>query len=666
MRAKITKMLQKSLFVSLLLCCFFSNAQIVINEIDPDTISTDVKEFIELKSNVPNFSLNGYVIVFFNGGSTSPYSGTSSYYAIDLDGLVTDGNGIILLGNPQVTPSASYIIPQNTIQNGPDVVAVYLGNASDFPMNTPSVATNLIDALAYSNSGTTSPTSLMSIFGETICYNENINGLASSQSIQRKADGTYEVKAPTPRANNDGSGIVYNGISISCSLSSITEGQSLSITFTTDTPVLSALNLSITLNNGSFNSNDYSGNLNVIIPIGSSSVSSTIQILNDGNNEGDENMLISLAAVPIDYVILNNSIGIRVHDINFVVQPWGTPIHPTYGLCPRAIPPGYYSSLEGKSGLALRQAIQDIIANPTIVRVQNYGDVYNVLKEADQNPENSGQVWMIYDEQPISKIDYQTDNSIIGKWNREHIYCQSRLGIPSTFIPNGTPDGINIWRLTTGSTDIEASHDDNHHIRAVGGQENSSRNNRNYGVDYNGPSGNIGSWRGDVARAIFFMAIRYNSLNVDNGDPASTPTGHIGDLSTLLSWNALDPADDFEMNRNNVVYNWQMNRNPFIDYPALVNYVFGNLTNAIWNAALSTDNFNQKPLTIYPNPAKNQIIISGIEQNSELEIFTLSGVKMNTFRVSNEMQLDLNLAAGIYLVKITSNQLSTTKKLIIN
>jgi hypothetical protein len=582
-----------------------------------------------------------------------------------LDGLVTDGNGIILLGNPQVIPSVSYIFPQNSIQNGPDAVAVYLGNASDFPINSPAVTSNLIDALAYSNSGSTSPSALMSILGETICYNENINGLASSQSIQRKADGTYEVKAPTPRANNDGSGIVYNGISISYSSNSIAEGQSLSITFTTDTPVLSTLNLSITLNNGSFNSNDYSGNLNVTIPIGSSSVSTKIQILNDGNNEGDENMLVYLAAVPSDFVILNNNIGIRVHDINFAIQPWGTPIHPTYGLCPRAIPPGYYSTLEGKSGLALRQAIQDIIANPAIVRVQNYGDAYNVLKDADQNPENSGQVWMIYDEQPISKIDYQTDNSIIGKWNREHIYCQSRLGIPSTFIPNGTPDGINVWRLTTGSNDIEASHDDNHHIRAVGGQENSSRNNRNYGVDYNGPSGNIGSWRGDVARAIFFMAIRYNSLNVDNGDPASTPTGHIGDLATLLSWNALDPADDFEMNRNNVVYNWQMNRNPFIDNPTLVNYVFGNLNNTTWNSALSINNFDKKSPTIYPNPAKNHIVISGIEQSSELEILTLSGVKINSFMVSNEMQLDLNLAAGIYLVKITSNHLSTTKKLII-
>lgn len=653
------------LFVSLL-WCIYSNAQIVINEIDPDTNSTDVKEFIELKSIQPNFPLDGYVIVFFSAGSSSPYNGISSYYAIDLDGLITDGNGIILLGNPQVTPSASYIIPQNTIQNGPDAVAIYLGNSTDFPNNTSAIATNLIDALVYSNNSTNTASALMSILGETVSYNENSNGLASTQSIQRKSDGTYEVKAPTPRANNDGSGIIYNGISISYTSSSITEGQNFVITFTTDTPVQSALNLTMTLNNSSFNSNDYTGNLNVTIPIGSNSISTSIQILNDGNNEGDENMKISIGSVPIDYILLNNNIIIRVNDINFVVQPWGTPVRPTYGLCPRIIPTGYYSTLEGKAGNNLRQAIQDIIANPNMVRVHNYGDVYNVLKEADQNPENSNQVWMIYNEQSISKIDYQTDNSIIGKWNREHIYSQSRLGLPSTFIPNGTPDGINVWRLTTGSNDIEASHDDLHHLRAVGGQENSTRNNRNFGVDYNGPAGNLGSWRGDVARAIFYMAIRYNSLNVVNGDPASSPTGQIGDLATLLTWNNLDPVDDFEMNRNNIIYNWQMNRNPFIDNPALVNYVFGNLTNSIWNSALSTVNFNQKSPTIFPNPAQNQVVISGIEKLSNLVIYSISGEKVASYLVSNESQLDLNLPLGIYLVKIISDTFSTTKKLIIN
>jgi endonuclease I len=650
-------------FVILFLCSFFSYSQVVINEIDPNTASTDVKEFVELKSTTSNFSLDGYIVVFFNAGSTSPYSGIASYYAIDLDGLVTDGNGIVLLGNPQVTPAVSYIIPVNTIQNGPDVVAIYLGNASDFPLATPAIATNLIDAIAYTGN-ITQPSELMRILGISSCTNENINGLTDSQSIQRKSDGTYEVKTPTPRANNDGSGIIYNGIAVT-SATNIIEGQNYTITFTIDNPVVNTLNFNITLNNGSFNSSDYSGSLIISIPAGSNSASTIIQILNDGNNEGDENMKITIGLVPSDFVILNNNITVRVHDINFDLLPWGSPINPSHGLCPRAIPAGYYNSLEGKSGLVLKQAIQDIIANPNIVRVHNYGDVYTVLKEADQNPENNGQVWMIYDEQPISKIDYQTDNSIVGKWNREHIYCQSRLGLPDTFIPISIPDGINNWRLTTGNDDIEASHSDNHHLRAVGGQENSSRNNRNYGIDYNGPTGSLGSWNGDVARAIFYMTLRYNGLAVENGDPDSTPSGHIGDLATLLAWNATDTADDFEMNRNNVIYEWQKNRNPFIDYPTLVDYVFGSLTNSTWFAPLSNENFSDIKVSVYPNPSTNQITISGLNQESTIEIFSLSGIKLMSASFSGTTQLNLNLASGMYLAKILSDNKITTKKLII-
>ncbi len=76
-----------------------------------------------------------------------------------------------------------------------------------------------------------------------------------------------------------------------------------------------------------------------------------------------------------------------------------------------------------------------------------------------------------------------------------------------------------------------------------------------------------------MARALFYMAVRFNGLDVVNGDPSEyqvdgvTPSGNIGDLATLLTWNTTDPRDDFEMNRNNYIYTWQMNRNPFIDYP---------------------------------------------------------------------------------------------------
>ena len=71
-----------------------SNAQIVINELDSDTPSTNDKQFIELKSTAANFSLNGYVLVFFNGtGSLA----NKSYFVVDLDGLTTDVNGKITL-----------------------------------------------------------------------------------------------------------------------------------------------------------------------------------------------------------------------------------------------------------------------------------------------------------------------------------------------------------------------------------------------------------------------------------------------------------------------------------------------------------------------------------------------------------------------------------------
>ena len=56
---------------------------------------------------------------------------------------------------------------------------------------------------------------------------------------------------------------------------------------------------------------------------------------------------------------------------------------------------------------------------------------------------------------------------------------------------------------------------------------------------------------------------------------------------TLLSWHELDPADDFEMNRNNIIYSWQMNRNPFIDLPDLVDYVYGPLQNTPYQLPLS-------------------------------------------------------------------------------
>ena len=142
----------------LFLTSYFSFSQVVINEIDPDTPSTDQKEFIELKSATANFSLNGYVLVFFNASSTSPYAGTLSYNAIDLDGYTTDVNGNFLIGNVLLTPTPALSMLDATLQNGPDAIALYQANDTDFPLNTPATATGLVHAIAYSNTASTQPT----------------------------------------------------------------------------------------------------------------------------------------------------------------------------------------------------------------------------------------------------------------------------------------------------------------------------------------------------------------------------------------------------------------------------------------------------------------------------------------------------------------------------
>ena len=664
---KIVVMFRKILILIFILSGISIYSQVVINEIDVDMTGSDVKEFIELKSTTPNFSLDGYVLVLYNE------TNSLSYYAIDLDGYSTDINGIFLSGNTAVSPAPSLVFPNGKIQNGPDVIALYQSNATDFPDGTLATSTNLVNAIAYSTAAATA-TNLMAILGLTVSTNENMNGLATTQSIQRKNDGTYEVKTPTPGMNNDGSGIILNYITVSTSQTNYNEGDVFDFVFTTSQPVTgSDLLFNFTLVNGNFMVNDYTNtNLTVLIPVGQTTASNTCTLFDDITDEGDEELLIDIQSVPTGYVINNDNLILRVYDNDYVVQSFGTPINPTYNIVTPTIPAGYYDSLEGLSGNALKQAVQDIIAAPT-VRLHSYADIWDIIRTADQNPENSNQIWDLYLEIPMAKLDQQTTSSIVGKWNREHIFCQSRGGFE---VANGdTADGIGIWNSTSAASVVDGV-SDAHHIRAENGQENSSRNNKNYGTFnsstvYAGPSGTQGSWRGDVARALFYMAVRFDGLNVVNGDPSeylpstSIASGNIGDLATLLVWNHSDSRDDFEMNRNNYIYTWQMNRNPFIDYPLLVDYIFGANFGQPWSSSLSIQNPIENKVAVYPNPTTDYIIVAGLEGNSKVDIYTITGQMVQSQNFENEIRINIDLNSGMYLVKVSNGFQSTTKKIIV-
>ncbi len=648
----------KKILILLLLSQQLIFSQIVINEVDSDTEGTDTQEFIELKTETPYFALDGYVVVMFNGSDSG---GNSSYYSIDLDGYSTDINGLLLIGSIDVSPIPQLIIPTSIIQNGADAVAVYLGDSSDFLDGTLATTNNLIDALMY-DTDDADDTDLMALLNVTVQTNENVNGNETTESVQRNNDGTYFVGTPTPRQLNDGTGVVLNGVSFNTSQTQYDEGTSFVINFVTEENVNSDLNLNIELNNGNFNSDDFTGNTTITIPTGQNSATTTIFLTDDDIDEGDEVLLIILDDLPSDYLILNNNIEIRVVDNDFQVAPWGTPLNPTFGEVTSTQPENYYSSLDGLTDTNLRQALQNIIAEEYVVREHTYADVVEMLKQADQNPENSNEVWLVYTEQGRAKLDYQTTSDNTGKWNREHTFPRSRGGFYD-IEQDDNADGINVY-WETHADSLRHANSDAHALRAVDGPENSSRGNQHYG-EYNGPEGNLGSFKGDVARSVLYLAVRYNGLEIVNGFP--DVTGQLGDLETLLNWHRNDPPDDFEMNRNNIIYNWQINRNPFIDLPDLVEYIWGNNVGDAWenNTAHITNN-NISNISIYPNPTKGTIYFKGIDQPTKMILFSLDGKLLQEQTLYANSILKNNLEKGIYFIKFTLEEKSITKKIIID
>ena len=637
---------------------------VVINELDCDTPGIDNKEFVELRSLQPNFPLDGYSLVFFNGSANG---GNSAYLALDLDGYKTDVNGIFLIGSVTVIPFPQYLIPENTIQNGADAVAIYRNDAVNFPEGTIAYAdSSLEDVLIY---GTSDPdaVSLLDIFKLFNPAIKQINegSTNNTNSIQRQADGTYIAGAPNPRKPNDGSGIILTGLRTSFDKTIYTEGETFDLIFTTESPVNQNLTFSFTLKNGGFNNADFIGNTNVTILQGSNTATSKITFVDDSSDEGDEELLFSLDTLPAEYLVLNNNVKIRIVDNDFKVADFGTPIHSTYGKIKGTQSPTYYQSLNGKIGTSLKPALQAIIADPAVVRAQTYNDVINILMEADQNPENSNQVWLVYSEKGRAKLDLQTSSNNVNVWNREHTWPRSRGGFDS-IEADETYDGKNIFWVT-GPDSLRHANSDAHAIRPEDGPENSIRGNQFYG-QYSGPAGTLGGFKGDVARSIFYLAIRYNGLEVVSGYPDGM-IGKFGDLDTLLTWHRNDPPDDFEMNRNNVVQTWQFNRNPFIDMPEMIEYIWGDKQDEIWQNPSSVTWTDIDNFQIFPNPTSSTLQINlGTLMDGKFTLRDVNGaiLQSKSFVAQNLISTNVEGLTGIYFITIlpTTGQ-AVTKKLVI-
>ncbi|MFB6781863.1 endonuclease I family protein [Streptomyces sp. NPDC056352] len=224
----------------------------------------------------------------------------------------------------------------------------------------------------------------------------------------------------------------------------------------------------------------------------------------------------------------------------------------------------YYQSAIGKTGTQLKSALHSIISVQSKI---SYSQVWDALKNTDQDPANSSNVILIYSGRSEPKSD---NGGSVGQWNREHVWAKSHGDFGTTTGPG---------------TDI-------HHLRPEDVTVNSIRGNKDFDNGGSAVSGAPGNYtdsdsfeprdaaKGDVARMILYMAVRYEgddafadlepNEQVNNG---SAP--NIGRLSVLKQWSQEDPPDTFEKRRNDVIFDqYQHNRNPFIDHPEWVESIW--------------------------------------------------------------------------------------------
>ncbi|GAA4272311.1 endonuclease [Aquimarina gracilis] len=232
--------------------------------------------------------------------------------------------------------------------------------------------------------------------------------------------------------------------------------------------------------------------------------------------------------------------------------------------------PAYYSDVNlTSSGEALQNELSAKITNTHTTFLTYTPGVWDALKQADLDPSNASKVVLVYgyndtDGNLTTDRTRGVNNNGGGStdWNREHVYPRS-LGNP------------NLGSEGPGS--------DAHHLRPADVQRNSSRGNRKF-ADGSGNSGATAQghwypgdeWKGDVARMMMYMYLRYGNRclpkNVGVGSAAASDSNM---LQLFLEWNAEDPVSQLELQRNPILENIQGNRNPFIDNPAFATQIWG-------------------------------------------------------------------------------------------
>lgn len=241
----------------------------------------------------------------------------------------------------------------------------------------------------------------------------------------------------------------------------------------------------------------------------------------------------------------------------------------------------YYASLNGYLDTDFKSKLHTLLER-THTNKGSYAKVWEILKVCDADPENSQNIICLYTGVSIPIANQDKGSSGNNIWNREHLWPKSK--------------GFKSESMT--------AHNDCHHLHASEKNINNSRGSLDFGEVSNPTKTDAygNRWdssyfeprdevKGDIARSLFYMVARYDGdicenctldLELVDGTVSSSmidsgKVGRLGDLATLLKWHYEDPVDEGEKRRNEIVYGYQGNRNPFIDHEEFVSYLYPDL-----------------------------------------------------------------------------------------
>lgn len=565
------RLLRRGLPVALLVSVLApapASAEVFINELhyDDATASGDVGERIKVVATAGE-SLSGYRLYLYNGSTPSQ----ATYY--DNDAL--PAGSVVSCGGSVRIATLSYA--SNGIQNGaPDAIALVNGSGA------------LVQFLSYEGTVTGSNGPAAGRASTNLPVSESAS-TAAGTSLQLAGSGTRAADfgwrasaAHTFGGCNHGQTFAAPNPPPAVTATTPADGAT-GVAASADLAV--GFSETVTLASGAFALQcSQSG----AVPLSHPASGSAFTITTGATLRAGETCALTVAAAKVA-----DAGGARPAQdtvVDFTVAAGGGS--------------GYYARVNTSSASQLRCSLHQTIRGHTAYPYSGgTTNTWSILEIADEDPNNAGRILDAYRNRSFVKGSERAGTGTGITYNREHTWPNSLgfgsatgdLGLPhapytDTHMLYLTDTGYNADRGNKPYADCTLAGGCGERVtefnNGTGGGSGVHPGNSNW---VKGPDGNAGSFqvwgtrRGDIARAVMYMAIRYEGgrdVNTNQAEPdleltddrsriviTSASPAYMGLLSTLLAWHQADPPDAAERERNEVIQSFQGNRNPFIDQP---------------------------------------------------------------------------------------------------